>query len=77
LRTTGASILSLVVILAAVLLIAAVGAMADRRPITAAPRLVLQSFAVAAVLATLPPELRLLPVLPWWSERVLLLIGTL
>jgi UDP-N-acetylmuramyl pentapeptide phosphotransferase/UDP-N-acetylglucosamine-1-phosphate transferase len=76
-RTAGASILPLVVILAAVLLIAAVGAMADRRPITAAPRLVLQSFAVTAVLATLPPELRLLPVLPWWSERILLLIGTL
>jgi UDP-N-acetylmuramyl pentapeptide phosphotransferase/UDP-N-acetylglucosamine-1-phosphate transferase len=76
-RTAGANILPLVVILAAVLLIAAVGALADKRPITAAPRLVLQSFAVAAVLATLPPELRLLPVLPWWSERILLLIGTL
>jgi len=72
-----ASMSPLVVILAAVLLIAAVGAMADKRPIAAAPRLVLQSFAVAAVLATLPPDLRLLPVIPWWSERILLLIGTL
>jgi UDP-N-acetylmuramyl pentapeptide phosphotransferase/UDP-N-acetylglucosamine-1-phosphate transferase len=72
-----ASMSPLVVILAAVLLIAAVGAMADKRPIAAAPRLVLQSFAVAAVLATLPTEPRLLPVLPWWSERILLLIGTL
>jgi hypothetical protein len=60
------------VILAAVLLIAAVGAMADRRPVAAAPRLVLQTFAVAAVLATLPPELRLLPILPWWGERIFL-----
>ncbi len=51
--------------------------MADKRPIAPAPRLVLQTFAVAAVLATLPPELRLLPVLPWWGERILLLIGTL
>jgi UDP-N-acetylmuramyl pentapeptide phosphotransferase/UDP-N-acetylglucosamine-1-phosphate transferase len=68
---------SLVVISAAVLLIAAIGALADKRPIAAAPRLVLQSCAVAAVLATLPSELRLLPVLPWWSERILLLIGTL
>lgn len=76
-RTAGASILPLVVILAAVFLIAAVGVLADKRPIAAAPRLVLQSFAVTAVLATLPPELRLLPVLPWWSERILLLIGTL
>jgi UDP-N-acetylmuramyl pentapeptide phosphotransferase/UDP-N-acetylglucosamine-1-phosphate transferase len=67
----------LVVLFAAVLLIAAVGVMADNRPITPAPRLVLQTFAVAAVLATLPPDLRLLPVLPWWSERILLLVGTL
>ena len=67
----------LVVILAAVLLIAAVGVMADKRPIAPAPRLVLQTFAVAAVLATLPPELRILPVLPLWAERILLLVGTL
>ncbi|MFZ1150121.1 MAG: glycosyl transferase, partial [Xanthobacteraceae bacterium] len=67
----------LAVILAAVLLIAAVGVMADKHPIAPAPRLVLQTFAVAAVLATLPPELRFLPILPWWSERILLLIGAL
>src|SRR5262249_23751247 len=76
-RIAGASILPLVVILAAVLLIAAIGALADKRPVAAAPRLVLQSFALAAMLMALPPELRLLPVLPWWSERILLLIGTL
>jgi UDP-N-acetylmuramyl pentapeptide phosphotransferase/UDP-N-acetylglucosamine-1-phosphate transferase len=68
---------SLVVILAAVLLIAAVGVMADKRPIAPAPRLVLQTFAVAAVVATLPPEVRVLPILPWWGERILLLAGTL
>jgi UDP-N-acetylmuramyl pentapeptide phosphotransferase/UDP-N-acetylglucosamine-1-phosphate transferase len=56
---------------------AAVGAMADKRPIAATPRLVLQSFAIVVVLATLPPDLRLLPVLPWWAERILLLIGAL
>ncbi len=66
-----------VLIFAAVILIAGVGVMADTRPIAPAPRLVLQTFAVAAMLATLPPELRLLPVLPWWSERVLLFVGTL
>jgi UDP-N-acetylmuramyl pentapeptide phosphotransferase/UDP-N-acetylglucosamine-1-phosphate transferase len=60
-----------------VLLIAGVGVMADKRPIAPAPRLVLQTFAVAAVLATLPPELHLLPILPWWAERILLLIGAL
>jgi UDP-N-acetylmuramyl pentapeptide phosphotransferase/UDP-N-acetylglucosamine-1-phosphate transferase len=72
-----ANLSSLVVISAAVLLIAAIGALADKRPIAAAPRLALQSFAVAAVLATLPSDLPLLPVLPWWSERILLFIGTL
>jgi hypothetical protein len=39
---------SLVVLLCAVLLMAAVGVMADKRPIAPAPRLVLQTFAVAA-----------------------------
>jgi UDP-N-acetylmuramyl pentapeptide phosphotransferase/UDP-N-acetylglucosamine-1-phosphate transferase len=67
----------LVVIFGAVLSMAAIGVMADRRPIAPAPRLVLQTFAVAAVLATLPPDLRILPVLPWWGERILLLIGAL
>jgi UDP-N-acetylmuramyl pentapeptide phosphotransferase/UDP-N-acetylglucosamine-1-phosphate transferase len=77
LRPASASLSPLVVICAAVLLVVAVGAMADNRPITAVPRLVLESFAVVAVLLTLPPEMRLLPILPWWGERILLLIGTL
>jgi UDP-N-acetylmuramyl pentapeptide phosphotransferase/UDP-N-acetylglucosamine-1-phosphate transferase len=72
-----ASMSPLIVILGAVLLIAAVGVMADKRPIADAPRLVLQSFAIVAVLATLPLDLRLLPVVPWWTERILLLIGAL
>jgi UDP-N-acetylmuramyl pentapeptide phosphotransferase/UDP-N-acetylglucosamine-1-phosphate transferase len=67
----------LLVVLAAVLLIAGIGVIADRRPIAPAPRLVLQTFAVATVLATLPPELRLLPILPWWGERAVLLFGAL
>jgi UDP-N-acetylmuramyl pentapeptide phosphotransferase/UDP-N-acetylglucosamine-1-phosphate transferase len=75
--TANTNLWPLVVLFAAVLLIAAVGVMADKRPIAPAPRLVLQTFAAAAVLATLPPELRLLPVLPWWGERILLLVGTL
>jgi UDP-N-acetylmuramyl pentapeptide phosphotransferase/UDP-N-acetylglucosamine-1-phosphate transferase len=69
--------LPLLVIFVAVLLVAGVGVIADKRPIGPAPRLALQTFAVAAVLATLPPELRLLPILPWWGERILLLLGTL
>jgi UDP-N-acetylmuramyl pentapeptide phosphotransferase/UDP-N-acetylglucosamine-1-phosphate transferase len=71
------SVLSLLILFCAVLLMAAVGVMADKRPIAPAPRLVLQSFAVIATVAVLPPELRVIPVLPWWSERIVLLIGTL
>ena len=73
----GGNPLPLLVILAAVLLMAAIGVMADKRPIAPAPRLVLQTFAVVAILATLPPELRTLPILPWWGERLLLLVGAL
>jgi UDP-N-acetylmuramyl pentapeptide phosphotransferase/UDP-N-acetylglucosamine-1-phosphate transferase len=67
----------LIVTVAAVLLIAGVGVIADRHPIAPAPRLVLQTFIVGTVLAALPEELRVLPILPWWGERILLLVGTL
>jgi UDP-N-acetylmuramyl pentapeptide phosphotransferase/UDP-N-acetylglucosamine-1-phosphate transferase len=72
-----ANVLSLTVLFSSVVLIAAIGVLADKRPIAPAPRLVLQTFAVIAALTALPPELRLLPVLPWWGERILLVIGTL
>ncbi len=71
------SLLPLVVICFAVLLIAGVGVAADNRPVAPTPRLVLQTFSIVAVLAILPSDPRLLPVLPLWSERVLLLIGAL
>jgi UDP-N-acetylmuramyl pentapeptide phosphotransferase/UDP-N-acetylglucosamine-1-phosphate transferase len=66
-----------VVLIAAVILMAGVGAMADFRPIDVAPRLLLQTLAVAAVIYALPAELRVLPILPWWAERILLVIGGL
>jgi UDP-N-acetylmuramyl pentapeptide phosphotransferase/UDP-N-acetylglucosamine-1-phosphate transferase len=69
--------LRLAVVFLSVILMAGVGVVADKRPIGAAPRLVLQTFAVIAVLSTLPSELRLLPVVPWWIERIVLLTGTL
>ena len=61
--------------LAAVLGLALVGVTDDVRTLAALPRLVLQAAAVTVVLATLPAEMRVLPVLPWWLERALLLIG--
>jgi UDP-N-acetylmuramyl pentapeptide phosphotransferase/UDP-N-acetylglucosamine-1-phosphate transferase len=62
---------------AAIILIAGVGILADIRSIDIATRLVLQTIAVAAVILTLPEDFRVLPVLPWWIERVALIVGGL
>src|SRR4029077_7843781 len=63
-------------IFAATTLIAIVGAIDDIRTIAIAPRLLLQTIAVAAAIASLPSDLQILPILPPWLERiVLLLIG--
>src|SRR5215470_15593476 len=56
-------------VLAATIFVAVVGAVDDIRTITVMPRLMLQALAVAAVIAALPTELRVLPLLPWWLER--------
>jgi UDP-N-acetylmuramyl pentapeptide phosphotransferase/UDP-N-acetylglucosamine-1-phosphate transferase len=57
--------------------IAALGAIDDMRPLGIAPRLLGQALAVGLVLAALPSDFTLTPFLPWWSERVMLLIGGL
>ena len=62
-------------VLAAVLGLAIVGITDDVRPLEALPRLVLQAVALAVVLAILPADIRVIPQLPWWAERVGLLIG--
>ncbi len=64
-------------VLAATLALAIVGAVDDLRTLQAVPRLVLQTIAIAVVVATLPAELRILDVLPWWLERLGLLVGLL
>jgi len=64
-------------VFAAVIVIAALGAADDIRPIGVAPRLLLQAFSVALVIFTLPDELRVAPFVPWWIERVLLVVGGL
>jgi UDP-N-acetylmuramyl pentapeptide phosphotransferase/UDP-N-acetylglucosamine-1-phosphate transferase len=73
----GTSTIQLVTLFAAVILIAGVGILADTHPIDVAPRLLLQTLAVAAVIFTLPVDLRVLPVLPWWVERIALVVGLL
>jgi UDP-N-acetylmuramyl pentapeptide phosphotransferase/UDP-N-acetylglucosamine-1-phosphate transferase len=58
-------------VLGAALLLALVGAWDDLRPMGVAPRLALQALAVAAVLASLPADLRVVPALPVVAERAL------
>jgi UDP-N-acetylmuramyl pentapeptide phosphotransferase/UDP-N-acetylglucosamine-1-phosphate transferase len=62
-------------VLGAAVLIAGVGAVDDVRAMPVAPRLLLQALAVAVVMAALPADLRIVPALPWWIERALLVLG--
>ncbi|HZP76288.1 MAG TPA: glycosyltransferase family 4 protein [Pseudolabrys sp.] len=68
---------TLSVVLSAAVLIAVVGGLDDVYTIPVLPRLALQAVAIAIVLTALPNGLRLLPILPGWAERVLLLIALL
>jgi UDP-N-acetylmuramyl pentapeptide phosphotransferase/UDP-N-acetylglucosamine-1-phosphate transferase len=77
LPASAVGIISPAILLAAVVLIAAVGIMADIHPIAVTLRLLLQALAVATAIYTLPVELRVLPILPWWIERVALIVGGL
>jgi len=62
----------LAIVLVATIALAAVGIADDIRPIGALPRLLLQGAAVATVLTSLPGDLRVFAVLPWWIERALM-----
>jgi UDP-N-acetylmuramyl pentapeptide phosphotransferase/UDP-N-acetylglucosamine-1-phosphate transferase len=64
-------------VIGAAALIAAVGAVDDVRAMPVLPRLLLQVLAVAIVVAALPAQLRVIPALPWWLERTLLVVATL
>ncbi len=66
---------SLLILSAATIGLAVVGVSDDIRPLDAAPRLLLQGIAVAIVIAILPDEMRVVPFLPWWLERALMLIA--
>lgn len=59
-------------VLAATVFIALVGAIDDIRSIAVMPRLILQVAGVAIVLAALPADLRVVPLLPYWLEHALL-----
>jgi len=62
-------------VFASVIALAIVGVTDDIHPLEATPRLILQAFAVAIVLAALPAELHIVPLMPWWVERALLFVA--
>jgi len=49
----------------------------DRGALPVGPRLLLQAVVVAGVIYALPADLRIVPLLPFWLERALLLLGGL
>jgi UDP-N-acetylmuramyl pentapeptide phosphotransferase/UDP-N-acetylglucosamine-1-phosphate transferase len=60
---------------AAAALLALVGAVDDIRALPAAPRLVSHCVAVGALIAALPSDWHIVPLVPWWVERLCLVIG--
>jgi UDP-N-acetylmuramyl pentapeptide phosphotransferase/UDP-N-acetylglucosamine-1-phosphate transferase len=62
-------------VLAATAFIALVGGIDDLRPMPVPPRLMLQVLAIALVIAAMPTDLRLVPSIPWWAERLCLLVA--
>jgi UDP-N-acetylmuramyl pentapeptide phosphotransferase/UDP-N-acetylglucosamine-1-phosphate transferase len=64
-------------VIIATLLLAVTGFADDVRSTGPALRLLLQIVALGVVIYTLPDEVRVAPILPLWSERVLLLIAGL
>ncbi|HEY2248065.1 MAG TPA: glycosyltransferase family 4 protein [Bradyrhizobium sp.] len=66
-----------VVVFGATIFIALVGMADDIRSIPVLPRLLLQAAAVGAILFVAPADLRIIPALPLWIERALLLLAGL
>jgi UDP-N-acetylmuramyl pentapeptide phosphotransferase/UDP-N-acetylglucosamine-1-phosphate transferase len=69
--------LNLPKLVAAALIMTCLGAIDDIRPLPSGLRLILQAAVIAGIIYTLPDQLRVVPQLPWWFERGLLLIGGL
>jgi UDP-N-acetylmuramyl pentapeptide phosphotransferase/UDP-N-acetylglucosamine-1-phosphate transferase len=65
------------ILFAAILLIAGVGVLADKHPENVGSRLLLQAIAVSLVGFELPPDLRVLPILPLPAERIVLALSGL
>ncbi len=66
-----------VVALSAAILLAIIGTLDDLRPLPVVPRLLLQIAAVVSVLIVLPARVHIVPFIPFWVERGLLLVAML
>src|SRR5919108_3571807 len=64
----------LALVLGAAALLAIIGAMDDVWSMPPAPRLLVQVLAVLIAVVAMPAELRVVPLLPWWIERALVVI---
>jgi UDP-N-acetylmuramyl pentapeptide phosphotransferase/UDP-N-acetylglucosamine-1-phosphate transferase len=74
---SSAGVVEVLTVLAASAFLAAVGGIDDVRPMPVAPRLLLQMLAIGAALAAMPTDLRMVPLMPWWAERLCLLVALL
>jgi UDP-N-acetylmuramyl pentapeptide phosphotransferase/UDP-N-acetylglucosamine-1-phosphate transferase len=74
-EASSAAAIEVFTVLAASALIAVVGGIDDLRPMPVAPRLLLQMLAIGIAIAAMPTDLRIAPLMPWWGERLCLLIA--
>jgi len=65
------------VLFGATIVIAAIGAIDDLRPMPVAPRLLLQAICIAAILFAIPTAIQIVPGIPLWIERTVLLLAAL
>ncbi len=74
-EASSAAAIEVFTVLAASALLAVVGGIDDLRPMPVAPRLLLQMLAIGIAIAAMPTDLRIAPLLPWWAERLCLLVA--
>lgn len=65
------------ILIGATVVIAAVGAVDDLRPLPVIPRFGMQALCILTILLSLPHELQIVPTVPLWCERAILLLAAL
>jgi UDP-N-acetylmuramyl pentapeptide phosphotransferase/UDP-N-acetylglucosamine-1-phosphate transferase len=65
------------VLIGATVVIAVVGAVDDLRPLPVIPRFGMQALCIFVILLALPEDLQIVPTVPLWCERAILLLAAL